>query len=95
MRHLPTGIEAKSATKSQHANRRAARELLEARVMAVMQEQERSRLDKARLSMVGSGQRADKIRTYRKQDNSVNDHRNGKKVRLTDILKGKIELLFC
>jgi protein subunit release factor A len=43
---------------------------------------------------VGSGQRADKIRTYREQDDQVTDHRNGARVRLKDIRRGELSRLW-
>lgn len=90
MRHLPTGIEAKSAAKSQHRNRAVARAMLEARV-ALHYSQQRSASEAAeRRAMVGSGMRGDKIRTYRVRDDRVTDHRSGCKMRLTDVLAGRL-----
>jgi protein subunit release factor A len=39
---------------------------------------------------VGSGQRGDKVRTYRYKDNIVIDHINNKKHRLSDIMSGDL-----
>lgn len=93
MRHEPTKIEAKAAEKSQHQNRRTARELLEHRVAAYMADQSKRQSDGDRKQLVGSGMRGDKIRTYREQDGIVTDHRSDKKVRLKDVLRGQLELL--
>lgn len=93
MRHIPTGIEAKSAAKSQHRNRVLARQMLEARVMALFAGAAARNESDARKSMVGSGMRGDKIRTIRTRDDQVTDHRTGKKARLQDIQAGKLELL--
>lgn len=90
MRHKPTGIEAKAASKSQHDNRRAAREVLEARVAAHFAEAAKASTDHARRQMVGSGMRGDKIRTYRAQDDVVTDHATGQKLRLRDVMAGKL-----
>lgn len=93
MRHLPTGIQAKSSLKSQHQNRQIAREVLEARVA------EHYRLERAsaeiadRRSKVGSGMRGDKIRTYREQDDRVTDHRTGGTARLRDVRAGQLDAL--
>ena len=46
-----------------------------------------------RKAQVGSGQRGDKVRTYRFQDDRVVDHRVGKKIRLADVLAGDIDAL--
>lgn len=90
MRHRPTGIEAKAASKSQHDNRRMAREVLEARVADHFAQAAKASTDAARREMVGSGMRGDKIRTYRCQDDVVTDHRSGQKLRLRDVLAGKL-----
>ncbi len=41
-----------------------------------------------RQAQIGSGQRGDKVRTYRSQDDIVTDHRTGQKMRLSDLLRG-------
>jgi len=93
MRHRPTGIEAKSALKSQHENRRIARELLEARVAAHLQAAaERVRAENRR-QQAGSGMRGDKVRTYRAQDGTVTDHRTGRRAPLRAVTAGHLELL--
>lgn len=94
MRHRPTGIEAKAAAKSQHANRRAAREMLEARVAAHFAAVGKAAGDAQRRAMVGSGMRGDKVRTYRQQDDLVTDHRTGRKCRLSPVLRGNLLLLW-
>ena len=95
MRHLPTGIEAKAASKSQHQNRRLARQTLEARVAAYSAASLKNGKDIERRAKVGSGQRADKIRTYREQDDQVTDHRSGARARLKDIRRGDLKRLLC
>ncbi len=47
-----------------------------------------------RKSQVGSGMRGDKIRTYRFQDDSVQDHVTGKRATCSQILKGNVDLLW-
>jgi len=94
MRHIPTGIEAKAASKSQHANRRTARAILEARVAAHLEHIESESRSAARRAMIGSGMRGDKIRTYREQDDSVVDDRSGRRTRLSDIRKNGLEKLW-
>lgn len=90
MRHRPTGIEAKAATKSQHRNRVMARQMLEARVAAYHTEREHASEAASRRQMVGSGMRGDKVRTYRERDDQVTDHRSGAKLRLQDVLNGRL-----
>lgn len=95
MRHRPTGITAKSAMKSQHQNRRLAREMLEARVAARCREEAERGVAASRRQQVGSGMRGDKIRTYREQDNTVVDHRTGNRAPLNHFLEGQLDLLRC
>ena len=89
MRHIPTGIEAKSSLKCQHQNRREARSILEARVKALQAKLDFDDLTKKRKEK-GSGMRGDKIRTYREKDDTVINHRTDKKYRLKDIRAGKL-----
>lgn len=93
MRHKPTGIEAKSATKSQHRNKQIAREMLEGRVAAHFAAQTQSAESQKRKAMVGTGMRGDKVRTYRTRDDQVTDHRTNKKARLQDVLAGRLDKL--
>lgn len=93
MRHEPTKIEAKAASKSQSQNRRTARELLEHRVSILMAQKASGIENQNRREQLGSGMRGDKIRTYREQDCIVTDHRSNKKVRLKDVIRGNLEIL--
>ena len=93
MTHLPTGLQAKAASRCQHANRREAREVLEARVHAHQAGQAQADRAQTRKEQTGSGQRGDKVRTYRSQDDAVSDQRTGKRARLRDVIAGKLELL--
>lgn len=47
-----------------------------------------------RKQQVGSGMRGDKIRTYRFQDDTVQDHVTGKRAKCSQILKGNVDLLW-
>jgi peptide chain release factor 1 len=47
-----------------------------------------------RKTQVGSGMRGDKIRTYRFQDDTVQDHRTGKTAQAKKILSGNFDLLW-
>lgn len=94
MRHRPTGIEVKAeAERGQIDNKRVARATLEFRVSSFYARQHKATQDYARKGMVGSGQRGDKTRTYRAQDDQVTDHRAGRKARLSDICAGRLELV--
>ena len=93
MRHIPTGITAKAAGKCQHRNRVDARALLEARVAQEASDRAGNAYNAMRRQQVGSGQRADKVRTYRVQDGVVTDHRTGRKAQVSRVLAGALENL--
>ena len=88
--HLPTGlVVTQQDEKSQHKNKAAAMKVLRSRLY----EQERSRIAGeqagARKSMVGSGDRSERIRTYNFPQGRVTDHRiNLTLHRLPEILEG-------
>jgi len=74
--HLPTGIAiAQQTEKSQHKNKAQAMKMLKAKLF----DMERERIDKQRAgerkSMVGSGDRSERIRTYNFPQGRVTDHR--------------------
>jgi len=76
--HIPTGIAAESTdSRSQHRNREIALQRLYVKVQEVMKEREYSKQKEKRKSLVGSGDRSDKIRTYNYPQNRVTDHRIG------------------
>lgn len=91
MTHIPTGIKAKSATRSQHENRKFAKEVLEARVANHYDTIKIDSTNKLRKEQIGSGMRGDKIRTYREKDDIATDHRQENKVKLSFILRGELE----
>ena len=94
MRHIPTGIEAKAASKSQHANKKAAFMVLCQRVESFYADLKNKEFCSLRKKLAGSGMRADKIRTYRYKDDQVIDHLNNKKIKLKDILSGDFSSLW-
>jgi len=74
--HLPTGMVASCQDdRSQIRNRMKAMEVLRARLLALEQQKQSESIDKERQMQVGSGQRAEKIRTYNFPQNRVTDHR--------------------
>jgi peptide chain release factor 1 len=93
--HKPTGIEVRmQESKSQQQNRERARRLLMARVY----EMERRKVHEARASarreQIGSGERSEKIRTYRYKDGIVADERLPGEYQLRSILAGDLGELF-
>ncbi len=90
--HEPTGVEVRiQDTTSQARNREQAWRILRARLL----ERERAAADAARAeqraSMIGRGDRAEKIRTYRWKDNLVVDHRVKAQARLAEVMAGGLE----
>lgn len=93
--HLPTGITASCQDeRSQHRNRAKAMKILEARLWDLQRREEAGRLAKERRSQVGTGDRAEKIRTYNFLQNRVTDHRLGLTLyKLQEVMEGELSEL--
>jgi len=89
--HEPTGLEVRmQETKSQAQNRDKAWRLLRARLYDRMKAEANAERAEARASMIGSGARSEKIRTYRYKDNMVVDHRVGESFNLSEVMQGRM-----
>ncbi|HTO47164.1 MAG TPA: peptide chain release factor 1 [Burkholderiales bacterium] len=76
MTHLPTGIVVECQDdRSQHKNRARAMALLAARIKDVKEREQRAKEAATRKSLVGSGDRSDRVRTYNFPQGRVTDHR--------------------
>ncbi len=89
--HLPTGIEVRmQETRSQLQNRDKAWRLLRARVHERRQAEAAAARRDQRRSMIGSGDRAEKVRTYRWKENVAVDHRVEASFNLQEMLGGDL-----
>ena len=91
--HLPTGIVVECQDeRSQHKNKARAMSLLQAKLMDKAQTEQTNEQAEARRSLVGSGDRSEKIRTYNFPDGRVTDHRINLTIhRLAQIMTGEID----
>lgn len=95
MTHLPTGISVKiQDEKSQHKNRSKALKILKSRIFEVQQQEAIQERAEARRTLVGSGDRSQRIRTYNFPQNRVTDHRCGLTIHKLDrIMVGEMTVL--
>jgi len=93
--HLPTGLVViQQDEKSQHKNKAKALKVLRTRLYELERERMASERAGARKSMVGSGDRSERIRTYNFPQGRVTDHRiNLTLHRLPEILEGQLDEL--
>ena len=74
--HMPTGVVVSMQDeKSQHRNRDKAMRLLKTRMKELADREKREEEDALRRSLIGSGDRSDRIRTYNFPQNRISDHR--------------------
>jgi peptide chain release factor 1 len=91
--HLPTGLVVDiQDEKSQHKNKAKALAILRARLLDMERERQAAERGEQRRSQVGTGERAEKIRTYNFPDDRVTDHRIGLTVHnLPGLLEGDLD----
>jgi peptide chain release factor 1 len=93
--HLPTGVVVECQDeRSQHKNRARAMSLLKARLLKAARDRVQAEQASTRRSLVGSGDRSERIRTYNYPQGRVTDHRiNLTLYKLDEILAGDVDLV--
>ena len=91
--HIPTNIVVQCQDeRSQLKNRTKAMNVLRARLLAMKEEEQAAQISDSRRSQVGTGERAEKIRTYNFPQDRVTDHRvDYTRHNLPAFLDGKID----
>lgn len=93
--HIPTGVVVEcQEERSQHKNRAKAMSVLAARLQAAEDEKRVQEEQSTRRSLVTSGDRSERVRTYNYPQSRVTDHRiNLTLYRLDEVLEGELDLL--
>jgi peptide chain release factor 1 len=91
--HLPTGLVVTCQDeKSQHKNKTKALKVLRARLLDLARSEQDAKIAAERRSMVGSGDRSERIRTYNYPQSRVTDHRINLTIhRLEGIMEGNLD----
>ena len=93
--HLPTGIVVECQDeRSQHKNRARAMSLLQAKLLSAEQDSQRESQASERRSLVGAGERSERIRTYNFPQGRITDHRiNLTLYKLDEVVSGDLDPL--
>ncbi|AEP36053.1 Peptide chain release factor 1 [Taylorella asinigenitalis MCE3] len=93
--HIPTGIVAECQDdRSQHKNKARAMSVLAARINDIQRQEQQSKEAAERKSLVGTGDRSERIRTYNYPQGRVTDHRiNLTLYKLPQIMEGSLDEL--
>jgi len=91
--HIPTGVVVECQDeRSQHKNKARALSLLQARLVSAEQEKQQAEQAQTRKSLVGSGDRSERIRTYNFPQGRVTDHRiNLTLYKLDEFMQGGLD----
>ncbi len=93
--HLPSGIVVECQDeRSQHKNRARAMSLLKAKLLTIEREKQKTQEAATRKSLVGTGDRSERIRTYNFPQGRLTDHRiNLTLYQLSSIMEGNLEVV--
>ena len=93
--HLPTGIVVECQdSRSQHKNREKALSVLKAKIRDKQEREQQAKMASTRKSLIGSGDRSERIRTYNFPQGRVTDHRiNLTLYKIDRIMDGELEEL--
>lgn len=91
--HIPTGVVVKCQDeKSQHKNKASAMRVLRSRILEAKELEAQEERAEERRTLIGSGDRSSRIRTYNFPDGRVTDHRIGLTIyKLDQVLQGNLE----
>jgi peptide chain release factor 1 len=93
--HIPTGLVVTCQDeKSQHKNKAKAMKVLRAKLLDKLERERQKEISQKRRSLVGSGDRSERIRTYNFPQGRVTDHRIGLTLyKLDEVMEGHIQEL--
>lgn len=91
--HIPTGVVVTCQDdRSQHKNKAKAMKALQARLFALQEEKKQQEMSQSRREQMGTGMRAEKVRTYNFPQNRVSDHQVGLTLsKLDRVMQGDLE----
>ena len=92
--HIPSGIVVTAQCRSRQNSYEQAVAEIQQRVDSETKRQYNNNIASDRKTQVGTGMRGDKIRTYRFQDDTVQDHITGKRSTAKKVLNGNFDLLW-
>ncbi len=93
VKHKPSGLVVRSAAeRSQSQNKSIAIDILKIKLKNNLDLSKKTEENDIRCNKIGSGERGDKIRTYRVKDDRIIDHRTGNKYSLKQWIKGNVIL---
>ena len=91
--HLPSGVVVSCQDeRSQHKNKAKAMKMLQSRLLAAQKEKHDAELSEQRKELVGTGMRAEKVRTYNFPQNRITDHQVELTLKKLDVvIKGLLD----